>query len=254
MKKKILIISSAIFVFLVVYLFAAHHHIYREISAGGLKFSDQKGEYFVGAGTDSGNSLVYTAIGDSLTAGVGAEKYEDSYPYQIAQKLSGNRAGISLRDRAYPGARTSDVVNNLLNSAINDKPDIITLLIGVNDIHGLVSKKKFTENYSEILRRLKGETKAKIFTVSVPYIGTDSLLLPPYAAYFKFETKEYNQIIKALAQSYGVEYVDLYSPTENMFETAAFCASDSFHPSARGYALWAEIIYADINHKSSTLN
>lgn len=247
MKKKIIIIGIAILVFLVAYLLAAHHYIYKKISDSGLKASDTKSEYIIRGGVNSGAGLVYTALGDSLTAGVGVLRYEDSYPYQLAQKLSGSSGNIVLRDRAYPGARTSDLNKNLLTAAISDQPDIITLLIGVNDIHGLVSKKKFTDNYREILRRLKTETKAKIFAISIPYIGTDKLLLPPYDSYFKQETIEYNEIIKELAAENNVTYVDLHTPTERMYENPAFYSTDSFHPSAKGYEFWADIIYADFN-------
>lgn len=243
-----MIISVVVFIFLVAYLFVAHHYIYKRISDAGLKSPDTRGEYFIGSGINTGAKINYTALGDSLTAGVGVSKYEESYPYQLAQKISGGSDDITLRDRAYPGARTSDLINGLLDTAIKDRPDVVTLLIGVNDIHGNVSKTIFTKNYTEILRRLKTETKANIFTISIPYIGTASLLAPPYNSYFKYQTIEYNKIIKQLAQENNIKYIDLYTPTERMFENEAFYSADSFHPSARGYELWSEIIYADYHN------
>lgn len=241
-----MIIGIAVIISLAGYLFAAHHFIYKRISGAGLKSPDSKGEYLISSGINTGAKITYTALGDSLTAGVGVSKYEDSYPYRLAQTMSGG-SGVILRDRAYPGARTSDLIKDLLDTAINDQPDIITLLIGVNDVHGNVSKKIFTENYAEILRRLKTETKARIVAISIPYIGTDSLLLPPYNLYFKYRTVEYNKIIKKLAQENNIEYADLYTPTERMFANPALYSADSFHPSASGYRLWSEIIYADYN-------
>ena len=241
-----MIIGFALFITLAAYLFAAHHFIYKRISEAGLISSDTKGEYLMGSSVNNRANIIYTALGDSLTAGVGVSKYEDSYPYRLAQKLSGS-SGMIFRDRAYPGARTSDLIKELLTDTINDQPDVVTLLIGVNDIHGNISKKIFTENYTEILRRLKTETKAKIVAISIPYIGTDALLLPPYGSYFKYQTIEYNKIIKTLAQKNKIKYVDLYAPTEQMFKNPALYSADSFHPSAEGYKLWSAIIYADYN-------
>ena len=146
-----------------------------------------------------------------MTAGVGVLKYEESYPYQLAQKIAAGKDNIILRDRAYPGARTQHLLGNLLNAAVNDQPDIVTVLIGVNDVHGNVSKKKFTQNYSEILNRLKTETKARILVINIPYIGTDSLLFPPYNSYFKYQTIEYNKIIKKLAQA-NLLNTSIYTP------------------------------------------
>jgi lysophospholipase L1-like esterase len=245
MKNNLLIIGVVILLVIVAYLLAAHHSIYKRIADAGLKASDVKGEYIIGNGTENGSKLKYTALGDSLTAGVGVAKYEESYPYLIAQKISGGTNAVDLHDRSYPGARTDDLINNFLTAAVNDQPDIVTLLIGVNDIHGNVSKTQFSENYAKILKRLKTETKARVFAVSIPYIGTDSLLLPPFNLYFKRETVEFNKIIKQLARDYNATYVDLYTPTEQNSNQADFYAADSFHPSAKGYALWAEIIYAD---------
>jgi len=245
MKNKIIIISLFIIISSAIYLFMTHHYIYERLSDAGLKSPDLRGEYMIGRSENNGTKLIYAALGDSLTAGVGVSNYEDSFPYQFAKKMSGNSNNqIILRNRAYPGARTGHLIKDLLPSAINDRPDVVTLLIGVNDIHGNVSKKVFSENYAEILRRLKTKTKATIIAISIPFIGTDSLLFPPYDLYFKYETIEYNKIIKKLAQESNVKYVDLFTPTERMFENSAFYSADLFHPSARGYELWSDIIYA----------
>jgi lysophospholipase L1-like esterase len=243
MKNKKMIIVVAMLISLAAYLFLAHYLIYKRISFAGLKSSDAKGEYIIGSGASNIKSYNYTALGDSLTSGVGVMKYEESFPYLLAEKMS-DSGNIILRDRAYPGAKTGDLIENLLTSAINDNPDVITLLIGVNDIHGNVGKAKFSQNYNEILRQLKSRTKAKIYAINIPFIGTDALLLPPWGAYFRYQTIEYNKIIKKLTQENGVEYVDLHTPTAHMFESPSLCAPDLFHPSVHGYQLWAQIIYA----------
>lgn len=244
MKNKIFIGFLTIFI-LGIYLFLAHDYIYKRMEQVGLKTSDVKGEYLIGSSLNNEKKITYVAVGDSLTSGVGVIKYEDSFPYQLAQKISEGGVNVILRDRSYSGARTDDVVNKLLSSAINDKPDIVTLLVGVNDIHGNVSKVEFTKNYSEILRRLKEETKAKIVVINIPYLGTNALLLPPFNFYFKYETEEYNKIIKKLAQDNNVKLVDLNVLTQDMFKTPALFSTDLFHPSEKGYKLWAEIIYAN---------
>jgi lysophospholipase L1-like esterase len=241
MKNRMLI-SFGVIILLVGYLFLAHHLIYAKIGKTALKASDITHEYNLG----QGESLTYEVIGDSLTAGVGVDKYEESYPYLLAQKMiSANN--VFLRVQAYPGARTSDVIKDLLAPAINDNPDIVTVLLGVNDIHGFISKKKFAENYQEILTQLKTKTKAKIYVISIPYIGADALLWPPYNFYFKHQTIEYNKIIKKLAQADNIEYVDLFTPTENMYKDPASYSADLFHPSAKGYGIWADAIYAHLN-------
>lgn len=244
---KIKIISIAIILSLISYLFLANAYIYKEIGNAGLKSPDSKQDYIIKSSANQNNTIVYTALGDSLTAGVGVSNYEQSYAYGLAEKMSVDSGAVVLHDRAYAGAKTIDLINNLLPKAINDNPNIVTILIGVNDIHGNVSEKEFSANYLNILTQLKTKTKAKIFAISIPYLGTNTLLLPPYNMYFKYETSKFNAIIKKLAEENNIQYIDLYTPTENMFKDPGLYAGDLFHPSAKGYSLWSEIIYANIN-------
>jgi acyl-CoA thioesterase I len=244
-----IIIGLIVVALLAAYLFWAHHRIYRQIGKMSLPASDISHEYSVGSSSPESARLTYTAIGDSLTSGVGVQNYQDSYAYRLAEDFaSASGAEIDFRIQAYPGARTSDVVRDLLDLAIKNKPDIVTILLGVNDVHGFVSEAQFTKNYTEIITRLKTETKAKIYAVNIPYLGTKEMIWPPYDYYFHCQTDRFNNIIKRLAAANNIEYIDLYTPTKDMFNNPASYSADLFHPSAKGYELWAQTIYADIHH------
>lgn len=249
-KKRLLFVIIIILIgAMIIYLNRAYAHIYNTIERANLQFSDNIGTYMI---TNSVNynsaSLVYVALGDSLTAGVGVDKYEDSFPYLLAEQFKTSQQSIVLRNRAILGEKTSTLIKDLLPLVIKDKPDLLTLLIGVNDIHGNISAKIFQKNYEEILNRLTTETSAKIYVINLPYIGDDSLLLPPYNYLLDERTKEFNQIIKNLSLKYSVAYVDLYTPTVSLFKKSGdIYSADSFHPSALGYKLWANIIYDSIH-------
>ena len=245
--KKLLSFLSVIIVLLIAYLFLANARIYKIIGSASLPSPDTKHEYTILGSPDKTNTVIYTALGDSLTAGVGTTNYEQSYPYIFAEKISTGSKSLTLYDRAYPGARTSDVIKNLLSTAITDQPDVVTVLVGANDIHDHTSEKEFSQNYQYILTQLKTKTKAKIFAVSIPYLGTNNLLLPPYNTYFKNRTVKFNLIIKKLAEENNIKYIDLYTPTENFFDDPTMHAADFFHPTAKAYNLWAKIIYANYN-------
>jgi lysophospholipase L1-like esterase len=248
MNKKLIIIFIILTTVLAGYLLLAHHYIYKKISSARLTSPDIAGSYLIGNGLSGSGQAVYSAIGDSLTSGVGAGRIEKSYPYLLAQKIAGGNSAVNLKIRAYPGARTSDLIKNQIAPVIADNPDFITLLIGVNDIHGNVFASTFKKNYELILGRLTKETSAKIYLVNIPIIGTDALLLPPFRSYFDSRTKLFNSIINELAVKYKVKLIDLYSPTAPALKkNNPLYAKDLFHPSAEGYKLWAEIIYAGID-------
>jgi lysophospholipase L1-like esterase len=244
--NKVMVIIGILILTATAYLFASHKYIYYTIGKAKLPMSDYQHEYGLGA-TDSASTTVYTALGDSLTAGVGVSDYRESYPYLIAQKMSARRS-VTLLDFAYPGARTDDLIRDLLDPTIAQNPDIITVLIGVNDLHGFVSEKVFAANYELIIRRLSEETNAEIFTVGLPRLGPDSLLLPPWRNYFDRQRAAYESHIEAITKKYGAGYIDLNTPTAEIFrQSGPHYSSDSFHPSAAGYGLWADIIYAAVD-------
>ncbi len=189
---------------------------------------------------------MYVALGDSLTAGVGTNSYTESYPYLVAQQLASSN-NITLKDLGEAGFTSSNVKATLLAKAIANQPNIVTLLIGVNDIHDSVSAATFKENYQAIVATLQQQTKAKIYAISIPYLGSNQLMLPPYNYYYDLKTNQFNAIIQSIAKADGIPYIDIYAPSKSAFAASdSFYAPDLFHPSAKGYALWATIIYDHI--------
>ena len=253
-KKKLLILAIILVIAAVVYLNRAYSHIYEVIGRANLKPVDGQETYIInGMATNTAavatSSLVYSSLGDSLTAGAGVNNPQESLPYLLAERFSGGDKTIILKNHSFPGIGTADIIKTFLPAALADNPDIVTLLIGVNDIHNKVSAADFAANYEEIIRSLKQGTKAKIYIINIPFIGSDKLMLPPYQALFDARTREFNKIIRSLAAKYSVKYVDLYSSTAELFKSSGDHYSlDSFHPSASGYKLWADIIYDNINN------
>lgn len=236
-----------------VYLNLAYAHIYNMIQVARLKPVNELVVYNFNennndpAGTIP--SIKYVALGDSLTFGVGTQYYSESYPFLVSKKLyENNGEPLTLYNFSWPGDKSSDLIAKFLDYTINEKPNKITILIGINDIHSQISASKFQNNYAKILSRLTNETKADIYVISIPYLGSGQILLPPYNYYFNYKTRQFNEIIKELAAEYEVNYIDLYSPTVNLFKKSGdHYSSDFYHPSAGGYALWGQIIYDNIN-------
>jgi lysophospholipase L1-like esterase len=243
MKKTTSKIIIFIVIFAGLYLYLSHYYIYYKIKEADLFGSDSKQTYVLNSDATSTKSLVYAALGDSLTAGVGVSQYEESYPFLVAKDLAGLDSKITMKDFSFPGYRTDDLIKNLLEPAIVTKPDIVTLLIGTNDIHGLYRLEIFKNNYQNILEQLTKKTHAKIYVISIPYIGSDKLIYPPYNYFFDWQIARFNRTIKELAKTYKVNYIDIAEPTKKLLKkNGLHYAADMFHPSASGYAIWAKII------------
>lgn len=149
-------------------------------------------------------------LGDSLTDGYDLEKY---YP----QYLTVNR-GIG-------GDTTFGLENRLKTSVYDLKPKVAVLLIGANNFDTMF------DNYERILIGLKDNLpETKIVLLSLTSMGGKWGKNNQKAAYN-------NVKIKLLAEKYGYEFVDLYTPLFNL-ETGEIYAeytSDGGHLTPAGY-------------------
>ncbi len=245
MKKRILILLLILVVAGALYLNRSYAHIYKYIDLSMLGSSNIESSYALG--DISKKEITYVALGDSLTAGVGVNSYKDSYPYLVAKNISEEGEKVNLKPIAVPGAKTEDVLL-LVDSVIKLDPSVVTILIGVNDIHGNISKDEFQKNYELLLNRLTSETSANIYIINIPYIGTDQLIKQPYNYFFNKRTQNFNAVLKQLSEKFSSQYIDLYTSTLQNSNDPQYYASDYFHPSVLGYQVWAQIIYDNFNH------
>ena len=244
--RKLFIIIALLILIAGLYLYLANAYAYYSLNRPDLKAPAAQGVYELN-GSAASETLIYAALGDSLTSGLGLSKYEESFPYLLAEDLAGQGSKVALLNFSYPGYRTDDLIKNLLEQAIASKPNLVTLLIGTNDVYGLYGAEKFKKNYQFILERLTEDSKAKIYAISLPFIGAQAFL-PPNNYYFTRQTVEFNKIIKELAAAYGAVYIDIAEPTKAEFSgQGLYYSADQFHPSAAGQALWEKIILNNIN-------
>jgi len=194
-----------------------------------------------------GGSVKYVALGDSLSAGVGSDKVEETIVYQFALNLSKDYGKVDTLNLALPGGTTEDVIKDQLPLTINEKPGYVTLLIGINDIHNKFTDGQFTANYSHILNELLTKTEAKIVVINLPYLGASQAIRFPYNWLLNSRTKEFNGkisgVISEIEHQGRIRQVDLYGKTYKTFnKDPKNYASDLFHPSGEGYLVWSKII------------
>lgn len=244
-KRTIFISVGTVLLTAILYLLFSYNYFYYHLGHAGLKWPQNQESYIIGK-ADKG--ITYSAIGDSLTSGVGVNNFEQSYSYLVAQSLANNNQIVILKNRSFPGFTVKDVVEQMLEPAIKDRPDIVTVFIGVNDTRGLMMPADFAKYYEQIISRLTQETSAKIYAINLPYLGAKTALLPPFNLLFDRITQKLNIEIYNITRKYNVAYIDLYNVTVKDYKNynTAYSA-DGYHPSAEGYKNWAKLITDDIN-------
>ncbi|MFA5048205.1 MAG: SGNH/GDSL hydrolase family protein [Patescibacteria group bacterium] len=244
-KKTIFFLVLLIIIVAVIYLNRSFAYIYHKIGQEHLPPVNKEMIYDFTKNPSASTTFTFVALGDSLTAGVGATIDTQSWPYLVADRLADQYGKVRLVNLGQPGVKSADLLSWQLPSAIAFKPDYATLLIGVNDIHNHVSVDDFIKNVSLIIDELQTKTRAKVLLINIPYIGSPRLVLPPYDFYFQSRTKEFNQVLAKLCQDKKITCLDLYHPSLKESASPDFYSADLFHPSSAGYLSWSKIIYAN---------
>lgn len=201
---------------------------------------------YIAGNIRSSRVINYAALGDSLTAGVGASDAQHTFPYLLSEKIAG-RGKVQLFNLGQPGATSAEVLQQQIVPLSSFGPEVITLFIGTNDMHQRVSINTFKNNYNQILDDLEKYKKAKVILINLPYLGSGSLILPPWRGYFDNRINKYNQVISEIAAERKLTLIDLYGKTKTYFKDNQniIYSADLYHPTDVGYAFWADQIYAD---------
>ena len=184
--------------------------------------------------------------GDSITdAGRDHRNYHnmgDGYPKYASEHIREEYPDVDFEfiNFGISGNRTIQLFDRLYTDCIAFQPDIVSVLIGINDIwhrYGgnkiAITDAQFALNYRCILERLKKETNAKI-VILAPF-----LLDAPGKEHMREDLKTVLPIVRELAD----EFADVYIPLDEHFAKALttqpeplYYSADGVHPNANGSA------------------
>jgi lysophospholipase L1-like esterase len=188
---------------------------------------------------------VFLALGDSYTICEGLEENE-RWPNLITTRMAKNKMAVEL---AYNPSRTGYTTDHLIKHELpyltKSKPDIVTILIGVNDYVRGYDTAHFHTNLSFILNEVQKnlQVKTNIILITIP----DYSVTPAGKNYANGRdvTKDlqiWNAIIKKEADNRKLACVDIFPTTQKMKGDPSLVSSDELHPSAKEVALWADLI------------
>lgn len=207
------------------------------------------------------NNRVILFQGDSITDGnrdrLGDKNHilGHSYAYMIAGKLGNEFAQQQpiFINRGVSGDRVSDLYARWNEDAICLQPDLISILIGVNDAWRIVAGEPSgaTDRFERAYRHLLEETKDVLPQSKI--ILCEPFILKTGATEEKWETwcrlvSNYQQIVRGLAAEFDALHVPLQAAFEEATQRAeaSYWLWDGVHPTAAGHDLiarkWLEIV------------
>ena len=190
-------------------------------------------------------TISYVALGDSYTIGTGASPQE-SWPALIANRMK--QKGVSFElvaNLGQNGWTAKDLIEYQLPVFNKIHPDYVSLLIGTNDWVQGVDAHIFEEHYIFILENILKvvSNPQHVIIVTIP----DFSITPAGNNYsggrdIARGLDQFNEIIKKHAKAKGFKVIDLYPLSQTMGQDVSLFAADGLHPSAKGYARWADLI------------
>jgi lysophospholipase L1-like esterase len=182
-------------------------------------------------------------LGDSTAAGVGASSPVASLPRQVAALLG---RPSEVRVFARSGARVADVrrdqVPRVVALPAEERPDVVLVSVGANDVTHLTPKGRFQAEYLGVLDDLPDGPA--VILLGVPDMGAIPRLAQPLRAVVGFRGSNLDQVVRALSRSNGADYVNIADFTGPAFrdDPTRYFAADDYHPSDDGYRLWADTV------------
>lgn len=190
----------------------------------------------------SGKPLRLLILGDSAAAGVGAAQQSQALSGQLTQMLAINYQ-IAWQLWAMNGYKSQDLIM-LLESKPAEAFDVVLISIGVNDVTGGVSQKKWLAQQQQIMSLLLNKFSAQqiIFT-ALPPMHCFPALPQPLRWVFGLRAKQFNACLNNyIATTSNSTFLKLNAPMK-----AEYMADDGFHPNANTYTLWASEAVIIIN-------
>jgi len=170
-------------------------------------------------------SIVF--VGNSLTEG---GRWNEYFPY------------LSIFNRGIVGDNAEGILNRL-DEIIAAKPQLVFILVGVNDISQNFSNEQILANYKSILRRLKQESpQTVIYVQSTLPINND------FGRYKRLTGKEqqvrsYNRQLEELCEKENVDFLNIYPLFEdNEGKLKKEITNDGLHLNEAGYEIWVNAL------------
>lgn len=184
-----------------------------------------------------GPQLRILIAGDSSAAGVGVNHQTEGLSGQLSAQL-GSQFEVLWQMEASTGHRTRDTLARL-QALPKQQFDVVVLALGVNDVTHGTSRRKFHRQQTLLMQLLEDKFAPHLILVcGVPQMQHFPALPQPLAWVLGQQSARLDQVFARLAKARPtVVHLPFQLPQD-----PALAAADGYHPSAKAYQLWAEIL------------
>jgi acyl-CoA thioesterase I len=198
----------------------------------------------------SRGELRYLALGDSYTIGTGASHESRNFPSLLAERLeAATGRAVRVVNPAVNGFTTIDLLAKEIGFIDDLKPDLVSVLIGVNDLVRGRDVQAYHESLAEIYDAIStlGLPPGRVAAVSIP----DWSVVPASAEYgdpahIRTLTDAFNRSAGEEAAARSFTWVDITAVSRSGLGSSGWVSADGLHPGDPQYAAWADAIWDEV--------
>jgi lysophospholipase L1-like esterase len=182
----------------------------------------------------------WLVLGDSMSLGIGASQFNTGWVNQVHNQLTADGLDYNIINLSASGARVDDVLNHQLpalralppRTDADPRPDIVTLLIGSNDLMRKKYREQLPAKFKELLQALPAGT----IVANLPNPRSAAMAA--------------NDLISSAVAAGRITLADVRSGRVTSWKGKL--AEDHFHPNDAGYAGLARTFYRTITTTART--
>jgi lysophospholipase L1-like esterase len=177
------------------------------------------------------------AMGDSITVGMGDPAPQGGGWRGFAALLAETLPEPELHNLAFLGAQAADVERVQLPAALDLKPDVVSIVVGINDtLRGDFNPERSGAALGRTVAALR-ESGAQVLTMTLPNPGQMFGLPKALARPLARRMRAVNAAVTEVASRYGTLHYDA-ARVQDTYDRR-FWSVDRLHPNERGHRLLA---------------
>jgi lysophospholipase L1-like esterase len=192
-------------------------------------------------------SIRYLALGDSYTIGTGLENEAQNFPSLLARRVTEETGiGVALTNLGVNGYTTTDLIREELPVARSARAEIVTILIGANDVVQGSDEATYRVRLTQIYEAVTalGVPAERVLAVSIP----DFSPLPgaaPFGSpgYLRARIDAFNDVAQKAAAAHGFRHADITAISRETNRRDDWLAGDGLHPGPAQHRAFADHLW-----------
>lgn len=187
------------------------------------------------------SALRYVALGDSYTIGTSVAEAE-RWPNQLVERIDEVEL---VGNPAVNGFTSADLINDELPQLDALRPELVSLLIGVNDVVQGVPDSQYAGNVAIIVEELL----TRLPPNRILCVATPDYTVTPSGAAFGDPVQQsdaivrFNAILREACEHREIRFVpEIFAISQGALADPSLVADDGLHPSGKQYSLWVDAI------------